>query len=186
MKNYRGVIILLTCILIITAGCQQIKQPEASEPAVVQPQPSPSAEAILIAPVAGNTLETEGMTLLTEFSADLDMDNSEEKIELYTAAGRDENGEMVWDDGQNWILAVRDGEKAYPLLSQYVQLGSVYFTVSNKGADQIPNITVIVPTGASFSITGYSYDKEGDCYKGELLYRSADDNWLYSSIPGYR
>lgn len=186
MKNYRYVIILLAFMLVLTTGCQQSKQPEAVEPTIVQPQPSPSAEAIVVAPVAGNTLETEGMTLITEFSADLDMDASEEKIELYTAAGRDENGEMVWDDGQNWILAVRDGDKAYPLISQYVQLGSVYFTVSNKEADQAQNITVIVPTGASFSMTGYAYDKEGDCYKGKLLYKSDDDNWIYSSIPGYR
>lgn len=186
MKNYRYVIILLTFMLVLTTGCQQNKPPEAVKPTIVQPQPAPSGEAIVIAPVAGNTLETAGMTLITEFSSDLDMDNSEEKIELYTAAERDENGEIGWDDGQNWILAVRDGDKAYPLLSQYVQLGLVYFTVSNKGADQIPNITVMVPTGASFNMTGYAYDKEGDCYKGKLLYESADDNWLYSSIPGYR
>lgn len=186
MKNHWYAIILLILILVLTTGCQQSKQPEAIEPTVSQPQPSPIAEAIVIAPVAGNTLETEGMTLITEFSADLDMDNSEEKIELYTAAGRDENGVLAWDDGQNWILAVRDGDKAYPLISQYVQLGSVYFTVSEKGTDQAPNITVMIPTGASFKMTGYKYDKEGDCYKGELLYKSADDNWLYSSIPGYR
>jgi hypothetical protein len=40
------------------------------------------------------------MTKLDEFNYDLDSDNSEEKIELYTAAGRNENGEMLWDDGQ--------------------------------------------------------------------------------------
>ena len=186
MKNYRYLIIIFAFLTVLIAGCQPIKQPEAAEPAVVQPQPAPSEEAIVIAPVAGNTLETEGMTLITEFSADFDMDNSEENVELYTAAQRDENGELGWDDGQDWILAVRDGDKAYPLLTQYVQLGSVYFTVSGKGADQTPNITVMVPTGASFNMTGYTYDKEGDCYKGKLLYESADDNWLYSSIPGYR
>ena len=82
-------------------------------------------------------------------------------------------------------MAVQDGDKSYPLLSEYVQLGSVYFTVSNSGADQIPNITVMVPTGSSFRIMSYAFDKEKNGYNEELLYKAKDDNLLYSSIPGY-
>jgi len=125
------------------------------------------------------------MTKLREFSTDLDLDNIEEKIELYTAAERHENGEMLWDDGQNWVLVVRDGEKSYPLLSQYVQLGVVHFTVSDRGKDKLPNITVIVPTGASFSIMDYIYNEEKNGFGEELIYESKDTNWIYSSIPGY-
>lgn len=179
MKRSSYALVLLVFLFIFLTGCQDNVEK------IEEPQPEAEVETTVIEPAASDTLDTGNMTKLREFSTDLDLDNNEERIELYTAAECNEKGEMVWDDGQNWVLVVRDGEKSYPLLSQYVQLGVVYFTVSNRGADQMPNITVMVPTGASFSMMGYTYDKEKDSFKGVLLYGSEDDNWLYSSIPGY-
>lgn len=99
--------------------------------------------------------KNKDMTKLDEFSYDLDLDNSEEKIGLYTAAKRNANRKMMYDDGQNWLLAVWDGEKVYPLLSEYVQNGSVYFTVSKNGIEdaskEISHINVITNTGTKFS-----------------------------------
>ncbi|MHB1393937.1 MAG: hypothetical protein ACYCYE_12860 [Clostridia bacterium] len=179
MKQRKYVIIMLVLLLIFMVGCQNKERPN------VQPKLESKVEAKLIGPVASDLVNTAGMTKLREFSGDLDLDNIEEKIELYTAAERNEKGELLWDDGQNWVLVVRDGDKSYPLFSQYVQLGVVYFTVSNSGEGQMPNITVLVPTGASFSMMGYVFDKEKDGFKEESLYKSEDNNWIYSSIPSY-
>jgi hypothetical protein len=57
--------------------------------------------------------------------------------------------------------------------------------VSNSGLDQIPNITAIVSADASFSMAGYTFDKEKNGFSEETLYKSKDDNWVYNSIPGY-
>ncbi|HYE83024.1 MAG TPA: hypothetical protein VEG39_12770 [Clostridia bacterium] len=179
MKYRKYALVMLTFLLIFLTGCQDKGQD------IEQPQPEVKSEVTLIEPVTGDSLETGIMTKLREFSCDVDMDNEDESIELYTAAGRAENGDMQWDDGQSWILLVRDGEKAYPLLSRYVQLGVVHFTVSNSNEDKLPYITVIVPTNASFSMKGYTYNKEKDSFSEETLYESEDDNWLYSTIPGY-
>lgn len=179
MKHNKYLFIILVLLMIFLVGCQNKEQTG------VQPQPESKVDNRLIEAMASDSINTEGMTKLREFSTDLDLDSKEERIELYTAAERNEKGEMVWDDGQNWVLAVRDVEKSYALLSQYVQLGVVYFTVSNIGEGQMPNITVIVPTGSSFRMMSYVFDKGKSGYSETLLYESKDDNWIYSSIPGY-
>lgn len=179
MKRSSYVFVLLVFLLLTLTECQSEEQDN------VLPQPEIKVDTRLIEPVTSNSLDTEKMTKLREFSTDLDLDNIEEKIELYTAAERNEKGEMMWDDGQNWVLVVHAGDKSYPLFSQYVQLGMVHFTVSNSGEDQIPNITVLVPTGTSFSMMSYVFDEEKNGYSEELLYESKDNNWLYSSIPWY-
>jgi len=179
MKHSNYILIILAFSLVFLIGCQDKQQNN------ILPQPEIEADTKLIEAAASDSIDTDGMTKLREFSFDLDLDNVEEKIELYTAAERNEKGEMLWDDGQNWVLLVHDGEKAYPLLSQYVQLGSVYFTVSNSGEGQISNINVIVSTDSSFRMMSYVFDKENNGYNEELLYESKDNNWSYSSIPGY-
>lgn len=133
--------------------------------------------------------KNKDMTKLDEFSYDLDLDNSEEKIGLYTAAKRNANRKMMYDDGQNWLLAVWDGEKVYPLLSEYVQNGSVYFTVSKNGIEdaskEISHINVITNTGTKFSVTTYSFNKDKGGFVERNVYTSNDYNFVYSSIPNY-
>lgn len=178
MRRGKYAIILFVLLVIFLLACQTKGKPDAQ-------QPEDNSDKRLVEAVASDSLGTGGMTKLREFSTDLDLDNTEEIVELYTAAERNEKGDMMWDDGQNWILSVRDGNKSYPLLSQYVQLGAVYFTVSNNSEGHIPAITVIVSTDASLSMKGYAYDSERNGFREELLYKSKDDNWIYSSIPGY-
>ncbi|NLK72943.1 MAG: hypothetical protein GX285_08000 [Clostridiales bacterium] len=139
----------------------------------------------IIEAVPIESVDTKSMTKLDEFTYDLDLDGSEEKIELYIAAERDENGELMLDDGQNWLLTVLDGENAFPLLSEYVQLGSVYFTVSNSSEDEVSNINVIVSTGAGYTQKSYSFNSDKDGYVGGIVYSSEDHNFLFKSIPSY-
>lgn len=179
MKRGRHAIILFILLLIFLLACQM------EDKADTRQQEENNPQGRLIGAVTSDSINTTGMTKLREFSFDLDLDNTEERLELYTAAGLGEDGEMAWDDGQSWILAVRDGEKSYPLLSEFVQLGVVYFTVSTGSEGQMPNITVIVNAGASFSMRGYAFSKEKNGFTEELLYVSKDDCWYYSSIPSY-
>lgn len=172
-------LIVLALLLAFITGCQDKVQTNLA------PLNGDKAEKLLIKAVKSDLVNAMGMTKLEEFSIDLDMDSTEENIELYTAAKRNAKGEMMWDDGQNWLLVVRDGDKSYPLLSGYVQLGQVYFTVSRIGPDQGHNIAVIVPTDSSFSVIGYSFDSEKKGFVRQQLYESEDDNWIYSSIPDY-
>lgn len=138
----------------------------------------------LIEAVPTESIDTKSMTKLDEFSYDVDADGSEEMIQLYIAAERDEKGELMLDDGQNWLLTVLDGGNAYPLLSEYVQLGSVYFSVSNNGEGEGSHINVIIQTGASFSLRSYSFDNDKGGFVGGTVYRSEDNNFIYTSTLG--
>ncbi|EGW39298.1 hypothetical protein DOT_2760 [Desulfosporosinus sp. OT] len=146
-------------------------------------------ENSLIEAVPSESIDTKSMTKLDKFSCDYDLDNNEEKIELYTAARRNEKGEIGWNDGQNWLLVVWDGQKAYPLLSEYVQLGSVYFTVSKNGIEdaskEISHINAIINIGTKFSVTTYSFNKDKGGFVGGIVYNSKDTNFVHTSIPDY-
>lgn len=179
MVRRTSYIVLFAFLCLAFTGCSG--NWHASKPS----QSVSNAKNMLIKAVPSETIDTKGMTKLDEFSYDLDLDNTEEKIELYTEAGRDEKGEMAWNDGQKWLLIVCKDGKVYPLLSQYVQLGSVYFTVSNNAVGDISNINIIVHTSAGFSIKIYTYNKEKDGFEGGILYDSKDNNIVHSSIPGY-
>lgn len=177
-------ILLLGFILVIFTGCQKSEQ--TSMPFQ---SGNDKAKSNLIKAVSSESFDTKGMTKLDEFSSDLDLDNSEEKIGLYTHAEQDVNGKMMYNDGQDWLLAVWDGEKVYPLLSEYVQNGSVYFTVSKNGIEdaskEISHVNVIINTGAKFSVITYSFNKDKGGFVERNVYTSNDYNFVYSSIPNY-
>ena len=103
-------------------------------------------------------------------------------ITLSTSAETYE-GELIWDDGQYWVLEVSDGNGGYyTLLNDYISNGSVYFEIlENTDGDRVINAYII--SGAGVSIKQYSY------YDGTFtqipLYESGAVNRLYSSVPNY-
>lgn len=123
-------------------------------------------------------------TKLGEYSIDLDGDKVEEKIELHTTASRHDDGDMLWDDGQNWLLLVEDQDKYYPLFEEYVQLGGIYFNVWYD-SKETPIITVIISAGSHIKLVNYSYNEELQGYKSENIYDESGINFMYSSIPYY-
>ncbi len=73
---------------------------------------------------------TDGLTLLERMYTDVDSDGKDESIELYTSAQMGPDKLMMWDDGQQWLLLVRDDDKIFPLFKDYVQLGQLEFFIS--------------------------------------------------------
>ena len=83
--------------------------------------------------ILAKDIEKYPQTLYKKINVDIDGDGEEEVIELHVNAGKTENGLFAWDDGQNWLLVVKDGEKTYPLFDDYVQLGSIDFSTTRFG-----------------------------------------------------
>jgi hypothetical protein len=115
----------------------------------------------------------------------LDADSQEEAISLYTAAQRDSRGEIMWDDGQKWLLLVKDENNYYSLFQEYVQLGSVYFTVAGIENRPTPQITMLVSTGSNLSLTNYAYTQANGGYEKVTAYNSGSINSLFTSFPYY-
>lgn len=144
------------------------------------------AENRLVQATINDPRQNASWTKIEEVKIDLDRDGREDTLGLYTTAQRDEQGNMMWDDGQNWLLLVQSGAQFYPLMAEYVQLGSVYFTVSKYIEDGTIKVSTIVPTGANLSLVNYHFDWEKEGFVEESLYSAREDNFIYSSIPMYK
>lgn len=174
-------LLLSMCMISLLAlhACQSEVPP--TENKVTKPE----SETTLIEATAIDPRTPEIGTKLSEFAFNMDEDVQEEKIELYTAAGRNEKGEMLWDDGQNWLLVVVDGDQYYPLFKGYVQLGELYFDFALVGEENIPTITTYTATTSSMQLMDFSFDYEQKCFKGRDLFQSTHRNGFFTSIPNY-
>ena len=70
---------------------------------------------------AEDIISIDELTLLDEYIIDFNNDGYDEIIAMYVAAGRDDKGEIMWDDGQRWVLLIHGDNKDYVLYDDYVQ-----------------------------------------------------------------
>lgn len=117
------------------------------------------------------------LTMLETFKYDFDVDGTEEEINLYTSAQKDNNGEIMWDDGQVFKLIIHDTNENFVLFDEYVQLGKVnYYVYLEK---DVFTISIISPRTASLTITDYVYDKDVNGFlEKKLIEKTTDINML--------
>lgn len=180
----RWVMLLILCLLAAAlTGCNS-EEPE--------PAPNGEEESRLIAVAEADPREGRPWTEvkpwneLSKYEGDLDGDGTEEVLQLLVAAERSPDGEIAWDDGQQWLLLVTDGEEYYPLFDEYVQLGSAYFTVSEPAEAGNVNITVLVTTGAGLRLMKTTFDPAEEGYREKPVYADEAINLLHTSFQGYR
>ena len=130
---------------------------------------------------AEDIISIDELTLLDEYIIDFNNDGYDEIIAMYVAAGRDDKGEIMWDDGQRWVLVVHGDNKDYVLYDDYVQLGSIEFNVFTED-DDFYIVTKSVRT-ASLTVTQYEYKKSDDSFIKTVAYNiKGNVNMLHSSI----
>ena len=81
--------------------------------------------------------------LLDSATADVDGDGAPERVDLAAVVGVDDKGRYLWDDGQQWLVAVRDGADTYPLLWEHIQWGSAAFWIVAEDSAGPPAILVL-------------------------------------------
>ncbi|MBR5614267.1 MAG: hypothetical protein IKW64_03065 [Clostridia bacterium] len=189
MKTLRLTLVTLMLIFALT-GCNgnntQTPQVQESENALQN-------EAVVQQQVVrAQTLPAgiAGFTEVTSYTGDVDADGIDERVVLSTEAEREPNGEFLWNDGQDWALYVEDTNGVYVLLDQYIQAGNAYFEVSDyymkDGAE--PKISVMITTGAGFSLKTYGFSKTENGYAEETVYDTGSVtesgiNRRFSSFP---
>ncbi len=188
MKTLRLTLITLMLIFALT-GCNgnntQTPQIEEGENALQN-------EAVVQQVVKAQTLPAgiAAFTEVTSYTGDVDADGTDERVVLSTEAEREPSGEFLWNDGQDWALYVEDTNGVYVLLDQYIQAGNAYFEVSDyymkDGAE--PKISVMITTGAGFSLKTYGFSKTENGYVEETVYDTgsvteAGINRRFSSFP---
>ena len=135
--------------------------------------------------------DAKGWTELSRYIGDVDGDGNDETVVLSTSAERDEDGEILWNDGQNWLLYVNDSDETYVLLNEFIQLGNVYFEVLDYYMEDgiEPCINVITTTGSGINLKNYKFNDGG--YKVSSLYDTTETtkagvNRRFTSIPESR
>ncbi|MDW0118238.1 hypothetical protein QTL97_14995 [Sporosarcina thermotolerans] len=133
--------------------------------------------------IHAKAIEKYPQTLYKKVALDLDRDGEEEVVELYVNAGKTENGLFAWDDGQTWMLVVKDGEETYPLFDDYVQLGSVDF--STTIFDGKPGIVMVMSQHANKTVQKFTYDKNEKGYQKETFYKKENTQDQYNQPASY-
>lgn len=101
-------------------------------------------------------IDLEGFNLYDSYDLE-QLDNSLKSIEMYVAAEKDEFGDFMWDDGQEWLLLVKDTDGEYILFKDYVQLAELNYFVYTEGDDF--HIASLRPGSASLILTDYLFDE---------------------------
>ena len=133
--------------------------------------------------IVAKEIEKYPQSLYKEVTLDLDGDGEEEVIELYVNAGKMEDGLFAWDDGQNWLLVVKDGEETYPLFDDYVQLGSIEFSTARF--DGKPGVVMIMAQHSNKIIQKFTYDKNERGYQKETFYKKENIHDQYNQPASY-
>lgn len=129
---------------------------------------------------SADTISLDGLTTLDEYIIDFNEDGHDEKINMYVAAERGPDGEIMWDDGQRWVLVVHGENKDYVLYDDYVQLGTINFNVLTNDDDFYITTTSI--RTASFTVNQYKYNIENDSFEKTLPFAiDGNVNMLHSS-----
>ena len=131
-----------------------------------------------------DVIDKDGMNLFwqstnMQFAAD---ENA--RLSLYISAEKNDTGEFLFDDGQDWLLALESSIGTYPLFPrQYVQLGKVSCTAYNGWNDDserwdITHILVTMAGGAGFVIYDCVFDDEQKAFQTVPVYCASDINFM--------
>lgn len=118
--------------------------------------------------IEAQEIENYPMSLYREDTVLLDATGKEGVVQLYVNAEQDEDGEFAFDDGQDWMLIVTDGENTYPLFDDYVQLGTIDFIDTNF--DGIPGLLIIQKAGGTTQLQKAIYQQEEQKFELETIY----------------
>ena len=152
---------------------------ETEEPDKVEEADNEVKEKYTAIYPSSDSLDISFLTLLDSASLDFNEDGKDEIISMYTTAPKDENGKMVWDDGQKWFLIVNNEDTEYVLFDDYVQLGTLNFWLfSSKDKHHI----MTLQTGSAvLKLSDYMYDNEKGTFVKKEIFNPEFLNVIYSS-----
>lgn len=99
--------------------------------------------------------------LLDSATADVDGDGVAERVELAAGLGRDENGRLIGDHDPVWLVAVRDGDRTYPLLEENIPGAAAFWIVpENDGTVAIlVQVAGLSTSGGGMRLEKFVFDR---------------------------
>lgn len=121
----------------------------------------------------------KGLTLYRKTEYDFNDDGTAETVGLYTAAELDGNGGLILDDGQDWAVAVTGKDGMYPLFPrQYVQLGSVDYSLYFSYEDEQSHVLVTLKQGTAIKLIDYAFNKGQNVFQKNDAFQSSNINLI--------
>lgn len=116
----------------------------------------------------------QGYNLLDQQEVDIDHDQIMESLEVYCTADFDDKGNLLIDDGQEWTLILRKGNKIYPVLERcFIQIGQLEYKVYTEYVQEnIFHILISRVQGAGLVMYDCYYDREQDAFISRVVYQT--------------
>jgi hypothetical protein len=153
-------ICLASLALLAACGSGAPDAPAARADSAVSAPPSSSTAT---ASVDGDTLirpaaPRYAYTLLDSATADVDGDGTPERVDLAATVETGDDGRPLWEDGHQWMVAVRDGADTYPLVERFVPWGGAAFWIVAEDSAG-PAAVLVQPSALSFGGGGMRLEK---------------------------
>lgn len=129
---------------------------------------------------SAETIDMESWTLLDKTDYDLTGDGAMDEVKLYTSALKDDSGNIMWDDGQFFIVLVQAGEKTFELFNERIQIGRVYYSVFD--GDEA-GLFITVSTYAGIRFEKFTYSSEDNNFTHKIAFDTDDTNIIHSNMP---
>lgn len=103
-------------------------------------------------------------------------------IVLYTDAEEDENGNFLWDDGQNYALVAEDQDGYFELIPKtYLQFCDFDISYFEKLDENEHCVLVTVRSNSSYIVKEFKYDGENDVFTETEAYCAENINYLLTA-----
>jgi hypothetical protein len=151
-------IFLIAAVILCLSGCNSVEAPKQTEtpPAQTAAADAPQKKTIKI---SADSAKYDAMNVVEDCIYDI-TGTGEETIALLTDAEKDENGEFLWDDSQDWALVVKSSGGIYPLYDAHSH-GKLSMNVSEsyqEDGSTVPVIRLSISASAVFEIREYRWE----------------------------
>lgn len=119
-------------------------------------------------------------TLVNEFETEI-KEGLKGSVKSYTSAQKNDSGEIMWDDGHEWILTVQLEDGEYILFKDYIQLGELKFHVYTVDQDNF-HVFVTTTSTANLTVFDYKYNSSDETFNRSTPFTTDGNvNLIYSS-----
>lgn len=196
-KNQRLISVLLSVFLVLSLCVNGILSAKISKLIKVtdatETTPANEATSIPLASITSQAtadVEISTLTLLKEQMVDMNGDGTGETVSLYTQAGRDSSGEIMWDDGQVWQLIVNHGSESYVLFNDYVQLSELQvYAYQTEEQGKMTNHLLTIQSGinsAGMLINTYTFIPNENRYEKKPVFNEVFVNGFMPMLEPYQ
>jgi len=131
------------------------------------------------------SIDVDGMNLISQTDNLYFVADSDAKISLFVRAEKNDDGDFVFDDGQDWLLVMETSLGYFPLFPRArIQLGRIDYTVFNAysgSAYDIFHVLVTKTQGAGIEMYEAVFDSDEQAFQINPVYQYGNINYMGTS-----